>query len=135
MELGGSDPFIVMPSVDLDEAVKTAVTARVQNNGQSCIAAKRFIVHTDIYDAFVDKYVVRMQALKVGDPTDPATSYGPLSSEQAAQNLMAQIEDAMSRGATVTRPSSRPSRCALALDHGQSSALAASRARTGLSDT
>src|SRR6202047_1606464 len=78
LELGGSDPFIVMPSADLDASVATAVTARVQNNGQSCIAAKRFIVHTDIYDAFLDRFVQQMQALRVGDPTNPNTDVGPL---------------------------------------------------------
>ena len=87
LELGGSDPFIVMPSADLDEAVKTAVTGRVQNNGQSCIAAKRFIVHTDIYDAFVDKFVERMEALKVGDPTDPDTDVGPLATESGRDEI------------------------------------------------
>jgi succinate-semialdehyde dehydrogenase / glutarate-semialdehyde dehydrogenase len=82
LELGGSDPFIVMPSADLEAAVRTAVTARVQNNGQSCIAAKRFIAHADIYDEFVAKFVAGMQALRVGDPTDPATDVGPLATEQ-----------------------------------------------------
>jgi succinate-semialdehyde dehydrogenase/glutarate-semialdehyde dehydrogenase len=101
MELGGSDPFIVMPSVDLDEAVKTAVTARVQNNGQSCIAAKRFIVHTDIYDAFVDKFVERMQALKVGDPTDPDTDVGPLATESGRDEIAKQVDDAVAAGAKV----------------------------------
>ena len=76
MELGGSDPFIVMPSVDLDEAVKTAVTGRVQNNGQSCIAAKRFIVHTDIYDAFVDKFVERMECAEGRRPDRPGHRRG-----------------------------------------------------------
>jgi succinate-semialdehyde dehydrogenase / glutarate-semialdehyde dehydrogenase len=101
MELGGSDPFIVMPSVDLDEAVKTAVTARVQNNGQSCIAAKRFIVHTDIYDAFVDKFVERMEALKVGDPTDPDTDVGPLATESGRDEIAKQVDDAVAAGAKV----------------------------------
>ncbi len=101
MELGGSDPFIVMPSVDLDEAVKTAVTARVQNNGQSCIAAKRFIVHTDIYDAFVDKFVERMQALKVGDPTEPDTDVGPLATESGRDEIAKQVDDAVAAGAKV----------------------------------
>ena len=101
MELGGSDPFIVMPSADLDEAVKTAVTARVQNNGQSCIAAKRFIVHTDIYDAFVDKFVERMQALKVGDPTDPDTDVGPLATESGRDEIAKQVDDAVAAGAKV----------------------------------
>jgi succinate-semialdehyde dehydrogenase / glutarate-semialdehyde dehydrogenase len=101
MELGGSDPFIVMPSVDLEEAVKTAVTARVQNNGQSCIAAKRFIVHTDIYDAFVDKFVEKMQALKVGDPTDPDTDVGPLATESGRDEIAKQVDDAVAAGAKV----------------------------------
>jgi succinate-semialdehyde dehydrogenase / glutarate-semialdehyde dehydrogenase len=101
MELGGSDPFIVMPSVDLDEAVKTAVTARVQNNGQSCIAAKRFIVHTDIYDEFVDKFVERMAALKVGDPTDPDTDVGPLATESGRDEIAKQVDDAVAAGAKV----------------------------------
>jgi succinate-semialdehyde dehydrogenase/glutarate-semialdehyde dehydrogenase len=101
MELGGSDPFIVMPSADLDEAVKTAVKARVQNNGQSCIAAKRFIVHGDIYDAFVDKYVAQMQALKVGDPTDPDTDVGPLATESGRDDIAKQVEDAAAAGAKV----------------------------------
>src|SRR6516165_1427988 len=73
LELGGSDPFIVMPSADFDAAVRTAVTARCINNGQSCIAAKRFIVHAVIYDAFESSFVAAMQALVVGDPMDPAT--------------------------------------------------------------
>ncbi|ORV47452.1 succinate-semialdehyde dehydrogenase [Mycobacterium europaeum] len=101
LELGGSDPFIVMPSADLDEAVKTAVTARVQNNGQSCIAAKRFIVHTDIYDAFVDKFVERMAALKVGDPTDPETDVGPLATESGRDDIAKQVDDAVAAGATL----------------------------------
>ena len=101
MELGGSDPFIVMPSVDLDEAVKTVVTARVQNNGQSCIAAKRFIVHTDIYDAFVDKFVERMQVLKVGDPTEPDTDVGPLATESGRDEVAKQVDDAVAAGAKV----------------------------------
>jgi succinate-semialdehyde dehydrogenase/glutarate-semialdehyde dehydrogenase len=101
MELGGSDPFIVMPSADLDEAVKTAVTARVQNNGQSCIAAKRFIAHTDIYDTFVDKFVERMQALKVGDPTDPDTDVGPLATESGRDDVAKQVDDAAAAGATI----------------------------------
>jgi succinate-semialdehyde dehydrogenase / glutarate-semialdehyde dehydrogenase len=101
MELGGSDPFIVMPSVDLDEAVKTAVTGRVQNNGQSCIAAKRFIVHTDIYDAFVDKFVERMESLKVGDPTDPDTDVGPLATESGRDEIAKQVEDAVAAGAKI----------------------------------
>jgi succinate-semialdehyde dehydrogenase / glutarate-semialdehyde dehydrogenase len=111
LELGGSDPFIVMPSADLDEAVKTAVTARVQNNGQSCIAAKRFIVHTDIYDAFVDKFAERMQALKVGDPTDPNTDVGPLATESGRDEIAKQVDDAVAAGAKIRtggKPLDRP---------------------------
>ncbi len=73
MELGGSDAFVVMPSADLEKAASVAVTARVQNNGQSCIAAKRFIVHTDAFAEFSRLFVEKMKALKVGDPMDPAT--------------------------------------------------------------
>ena len=101
MELGGSDPFIVMPSADLDEAVTTAVKARVQNNGQSCIAAKRFIVHTDIYDTFVDKFVERMEALKVGDPTDPNTDVGPLATESGRDEIAGQVDSAIAAGAKI----------------------------------
>ena len=77
LELGGSDPFIVLPSADLDRAVPVAVQARVQNGGQSCIAAKRFIVHADVADAFTERFVAGMDALSVGDPFDPATEVGP----------------------------------------------------------
>ena len=115
MELGGSDPFIVMPSVDLDEAVKTAVTARVQNNGQSCIAAKRFIVHTDIYDAFVDKFVEKMQALKVGDPTDPDTDVGPLATESGRDEIAKQVDDAVAAGAKVRLGGKTPGPAGLVL--------------------
>ena len=101
LELGGSDPFIVMPSADIDAAVTTAVTARVQNNGQSCIAAKRFIAHTDIYDEFVDKFVQRMQALRVGDPTDPDTDVGPLATEQGRADVEKLVDEAAEAGAVI----------------------------------
>ncbi|MBO0884177.1 MAG: NADP-dependent succinic semialdehyde dehydrogenase [Mycobacterium sp.] len=101
LELGGSDPFIVMPSADLDAAVKTAVTARVQNNGQSCIAAKRFIAHADIYDAFVDKFVEQMQALRVGDPTDPDTDVGPLATQSGCDEVEDQVDEAAASGAVI----------------------------------
>ncbi|QNI05293.1 NADP-dependent succinic semialdehyde dehydrogenase [Mycobacterium kubicae] len=101
LELGGSDPFIVMPSADLDAAVKTAVTARTQNNGQSCIAAKRFIAHADIYDEFVEKFVEKMQALKVGDPTDPDVDVGPLATESGRDEVAKQVEDAVAAGAVA----------------------------------
>jgi succinate-semialdehyde dehydrogenase/glutarate-semialdehyde dehydrogenase len=101
LELGGSDPFIVMPSADLDAAVATAVTARVQNNGQSCIAAKRFIVHTDIYDAFLEGFVAQMRALRVGDPTDPDTDVGPLATEQGRVEVEKLVEAAVAAGAVL----------------------------------
>ncbi|ORV93924.1 succinate-semialdehyde dehydrogenase [Mycobacterium interjectum] len=111
LELGGSDPFIVMPSADLDEAVKTAVTARVQNNGQSCIAAKRFIAHADVYDEFVEKFVARAQALRVGDPTDPDTDVGPLATESGRDEVAKQVDDAAAAGAVIRcggKPLDRP---------------------------
>src|ERR1700727_2259314 len=101
LELGGSDPFIVMPSADLDAAVSTAVTARVHNNGKSCISAKRFIVHTEIYDAFLDRFVEQMQALRVGDPTDPDTEVGPLATESARDEVEKQVDDAAAAGAVI----------------------------------
>ncbi|MCV7383219.1 NADP-dependent succinic semialdehyde dehydrogenase [Mycolicibacter longobardus] len=101
LELGGSDPFIVMPSADLESAVRTAVTARVQNNGQSCIAAKRFIVHTDVYDDFATKFVAQMSALRVGDPTDPDTDVGPLATEAGRDEVAQQVDAAVAAGAVV----------------------------------
>lgn len=101
LELGGSDPFIVMPSADLEAALGTAITGRTQNNGQSCIAAKRFIIHTDIYDTFVDAFVERMSALTVGDPTDPDTDIGPLATESGRDEIAQQVNDAVAAGATV----------------------------------
>lgn len=101
LELGGSDPFIVMPSADLDAAVPTAVKARVQNNGQSCIAAKRFIVHTDIYDEFVARFVAQMDALTVGDPTDPDTDVGPLATEQGRTDVQKLVDQAVAAGAVI----------------------------------
>ncbi|KAA1251972.1 NADP-dependent succinic semialdehyde dehydrogenase [Mycobacterium simiae] len=111
LELGGSDPFIVMPSADLDRAVSTAVTGRVQNNGQSCIAAKRFIAHADIYDEFVEKFVERMSALRVGDPTHPETDVGPLATESGRDEIAKQVEDAATAGAVIRcggKPLDRP---------------------------
>jgi succinate-semialdehyde dehydrogenase/glutarate-semialdehyde dehydrogenase len=101
LELGGSDPYVVMPSADIDRAAQIAVTARVQNNGQSCIAAKRFIVHTDVYDAFAERFVRGMQALKVGDPLEEETDVGPLSSEQGRADLEELVDDATRSGARV----------------------------------
>jgi succinate-semialdehyde dehydrogenase/glutarate-semialdehyde dehydrogenase len=101
LELGGSDPFLVLPSADLDRAAQVAATARCQNNGQSCIAAKRFIVHTDVYDAFVDRFVARMGELTVGDPMADGTDVGPLATEQGREDVEAQVANAVARGATV----------------------------------
>ena len=101
LELGGSDPFIVMPSADLDAAVATAVDARIQNNGQSCIAAKRFIVSEKIADAFERKFVQRMQDLRVGDPFDPNTQLGPLVNADAVSSLDADVKKTVAAGARV----------------------------------
>ncbi len=101
LELGGSDPFIVMPSADLSAAVTTAVTARNQNNGQSCIAAKRFIVHTDVYDEFVARFTEAVAALKVGDPLDESTQVGPLATASGRDELAELVDDARSKGADV----------------------------------
>ncbi|MEU7998232.1 NADP-dependent succinic semialdehyde dehydrogenase [Micromonospora sp. NPDC049060] len=101
LELGGSDPFVVMPSADLDRAAEVATTARCQNNGQSCIAAKRFIVHADVFDAFAEKFAANMSALRVGDPMDPDTDVGPLASEGGRDEIHAQVRDAVDKDATV----------------------------------
>ncbi|MFF6914978.1 NADP-dependent succinic semialdehyde dehydrogenase [Streptomyces sp. NPDC012466] len=108
LELGGSDPFVVMPSADIDRAAKVAVTARVQNTGQSCIAAKRFIVHTDVYDAFAERFAEGMKALKVGDPLSDDTEVGPLSSEQGLRDLEELVDDAVRSGARVLCGGERP---------------------------
>jgi succinate-semialdehyde dehydrogenase / glutarate-semialdehyde dehydrogenase len=99
LELGGSDPFIVMPSADIDLAIRTAVTARVQNTGQSCIASKRFIVHADVYDKFVEDFVPAMKALKIGDPIDHNNQVGPLATPQIRDELAKQVEDTIKAGA------------------------------------
>ena len=101
LELGGSDPFIVMPSADLDAAVATAVDARIQNNGQSCIAAKRFIVAEKIADDFERKFVKRMQDLRVGDPFDESTQLGPLANADAVTSLDADVKKTVAAGARV----------------------------------
>jgi succinate-semialdehyde dehydrogenase/glutarate-semialdehyde dehydrogenase len=101
LELGGSDPFIVMPSADLDAAVATAVEARIINNGQSCIAAKRFIVDESIADAFEKKFVARMEALVVGDPMDEKTDLGPLANADAVTSLDADVRKTIAAGAKL----------------------------------
>ncbi|MBK3568179.1 NADP-dependent succinic semialdehyde dehydrogenase [Streptomyces sp. MBT62] len=108
LELGGSDPYVVMSSADIDRAAKIAVTARVQNNGQSCIAAKRFIVHTDVFDAFAQRFVAGMKALTVGDPLAEETEVGPLASEQGRNDLEELVHDAVRSGATVLCGGERP---------------------------
>ncbi|HLX86715.1 MAG TPA: NAD-dependent succinate-semialdehyde dehydrogenase [Terriglobales bacterium] len=101
LELGGSDPFIVMPSADLDAAVATAVDARVQNNGQSCIAAKRFIVAEKIADEFQSKFVTRMKNLRIGDPFDDSTQLGPLANADAVTSLDSDVKKSVEAGARV----------------------------------
>ncbi|GAA2236263.1 MULTISPECIES: NADP-dependent succinic semialdehyde dehydrogenase [Kitasatospora] len=101
LELGGSDPFVVLPSADLDAAVRTAVKARTQNNGQSCIAAKRFIVHTDVYPRFTAEFAKAMGALRIGDPLEPDTDIGPLATRQGLDDLSALVFDALARGAVA----------------------------------
>ncbi|MGW3157418.1 NADP-dependent succinic semialdehyde dehydrogenase [Streptomyces sp. NPDC001089] len=108
LELGGSDPYVVMPSADVELAARTAVTARVQNNGQSCIAAKRFIVHTDVFDAFAERFTAGMAALRVGDPQSEDTEVGPLSTEQGRRDLEELVDDAVENGATVLCGGERP---------------------------
>jgi len=110
LELGGSDPFIVMPSADLAKAVDVAVTARVQNNGQSCIAGKRFIVHADIYDEFAARFAAALGALVVGDPMDAATQVGPLATESGRDELAELVADAVKHGATVLAGGGIPDR-------------------------
>lgn len=101
LELGGSDAFIVMPSANLEAAVKTAVQARTINNGQSCIAAKRFIVDHRIAKDFESRFIQQMSELKVGDPMNEATDIGPLAAEQVAEDLQKQVDDTVKMGAKV----------------------------------
>ncbi len=101
LELGGSDPFIVMPSADFDKALKQAVTARIQNTGQSCICGKRMIVHADIYDRFQEEFIAAMRAVKAGDPMDVASDMGPLSSTAQRDTVLQQLEEAKRQGAKL----------------------------------
>jgi succinate-semialdehyde dehydrogenase/glutarate-semialdehyde dehydrogenase len=101
LELGGSDPFVVMPSADIERAASVAVTARNQNNGQSCIAAKRFIVHADVYDEFTRLFSEKVAALTVGDPLDESTDVGPVATESGRDDLEGQVADAVAKGATA----------------------------------
>jgi succinate-semialdehyde dehydrogenase/glutarate-semialdehyde dehydrogenase len=101
LELGGSDPFIVMPSADVDEAAKVGVKARIINNGQSCIAAKRFIVHRDVYRQFERSYVEGMRQLRVGDPMLEDTDLGPLSTAEGRGTLEKQMKENVAAGTRV----------------------------------
>jgi succinate-semialdehyde dehydrogenase / glutarate-semialdehyde dehydrogenase len=110
LELGGSDPFVVMPSADLKRAARVATTARCQNNGQSCIAAKRFIVHADVMARFQELFVTNMSAQTVGDPADENTDIGPLATEQGRRDVEELVEDAVNKGAEVLCGGKRPDR-------------------------
>jgi succinate-semialdehyde dehydrogenase/glutarate-semialdehyde dehydrogenase len=101
LELGGSDPFIVMPSADFGLAVSTAVKARTINTGQSCIAAKRFFIADKIYDNFLDKFVEQMRSLKIGDPLDETTEIGPLATEQILKGVDEQVQKSIAAGAKL----------------------------------
>ncbi len=107
LELGGADPFILLSTDDLDSTVESAVIARVDNCGQACNAAKRFIVIDDLYDEFVEKFTAATLATKVGDPNDPESVIGPMSSLAAADNLSAQVAEAVSGGATLVSAGER----------------------------
>jgi succinate-semialdehyde dehydrogenase/glutarate-semialdehyde dehydrogenase len=101
LELGGSDPFLVLPSADLERAVAMAVKARCVNNGQSCIAAKRFIIAASVYDQFAERFVAAMAALKVGDPLDEATQLGPLATPGILEGLDEQVQRSVAAGARL----------------------------------
>jgi succinate-semialdehyde dehydrogenase / glutarate-semialdehyde dehydrogenase len=108
LELGGSDPFIVMPSAHLETAADVAVTARCQNNGQSCIAAKRFLVHADVAEEFTRLFAERLAALTVGDPMAEDTQVGPLATESGREDVERYVQDAVDKGATVVVGGKRP---------------------------
>lgn len=108
LELGGSDPFVITPAADVAAAARVAAVSRVQNNGQSCIAAKRFIALDGIADQFEEQLVEQMTALRVGDPTDEATDVGPLATEQGRRDVEELVADAVARGAKVLCGGERP---------------------------
>ena len=108
LELGGSDAFVVMPSADLQKAAEVATTSRCQNNGQSCISAKRFIVHADVYDEWLGLFKEQMAGLVVGDPMEDGTDVGPLANEQGREDVEALVKDAVDKGATVVLGGERP---------------------------
>jgi succinate-semialdehyde dehydrogenase / glutarate-semialdehyde dehydrogenase len=101
LELGGSDPFILMPSADLDAALKAGVAARIQNTGQSCIASKRFVVAKQVYERFIPDFVAKMESLRIGDPLDPATEIGPLASEAILKGVDDQVQKSIAAGARL----------------------------------
>src|SRR5205823_12884246 len=101
LELGGSDAFIVMPSADFEQALTTAVKARTINSGQSCIAAKRFFIADKVYDDFLNQFVERMRALKIGDPLEETTEIGPLATEQILSGVHEQVEKSVAAGAKL----------------------------------
>jgi succinate-semialdehyde dehydrogenase/glutarate-semialdehyde dehydrogenase len=101
LELGGSDPFIVMPSADFESALTTAIKARTINSGQSCIAAKRFLVANNVYDEFLQRFVEGMRGLKIGDPFDETTEIGPLATEQILQGVHEQVQKSVAAGAKL----------------------------------
>ncbi len=108
LELGGSDPFLVMPSADLEKAAEAAATARCQNNGQSCIAAKRFLVHRDVADRFEALFAKALGSLVVGDPMQEGTDVGPLATERGREDVEELVQDAVDKGATVVLGGERP---------------------------
>jgi succinate-semialdehyde dehydrogenase/glutarate-semialdehyde dehydrogenase len=108
LELGGSDPFIVMPSAHLEKAAEVAVTSRCQNNGQSCISAKRFFVHADVAEEFTRLFAEKLEALTVGDPMAEDTQIGPLATEQGREDVEKYVQDAVGKGATVVVGGRRP---------------------------
>ena len=110
LELGGSDPFIVLADADVAQAAAVAVKARMQNCGQSCIAAKRFIVEASVADAFTEQLLEKMDALQQGDPNDDATDYGPMAREDLAETLLQQVQESVSQGAKVLLGGDRPDR-------------------------
>ncbi|MEU3655645.1 NADP-dependent succinic semialdehyde dehydrogenase [Streptomyces sp. NPDC032161] len=118
LELGGSDPYLVLPSADVAAAARTAVTARTQNNGQSCIAAKRFIVHAGVYEEFAERFTAGMRALTVGDPMRESTDIGPLASERGRADLEELVDDAVRRGAEVLCGGGRPEGLGPELENG-----------------
>src|ERR1039458_2341847 len=110
MELGGSDAFIVLKDADLDQTVKWAVWAKMNNTGQCCVAAKRFIVVEKLADRFLDKFQSALAALKPGNPMDKATTLGPLSTEAALVKLLGQVKRAVAKGATIVMGGKRINR-------------------------